>query len=148
MNLPTASLRQIDEEYIDSLSLEKLRHLSKKMLDDLREARDRLNQTSENSSRPSGSFAPWEKGSREQEEDVDDDDEDVEKSEDSSTDKETQTEDNDPPLKSEPENKRKAGKQPGAQGFGRRVELPITGEEIHKPSTCWACGEIFGEDAP
>ena len=147
MNLPTASLRQIDEEYIDSLSLEKLRHLSKKMLDDLREARDRLNQTSENSSRPSGSFALWEKGSREQEEDVDDE-EDVEKSEDSSTDKATQTEDNDPPLKSEPENKRKAGKQPGAQGFGRRVELPITGEEIHKPSTCWACGEIFGENAP
>ncbi|MGP8329785.1 MAG: hypothetical protein ACT6FF_05660, partial [Methanosarcinaceae archaeon] len=62
MNLATASLRQIDEEYIDSLSLEKLRHLSKKILDDLKEARDRLNQTPENSSRPSGSFAPWEKG--------------------------------------------------------------------------------------
>ncbi len=142
--MPADSLRQIDEDYIDSLSLEKLRHLSKKMLDDLREARDRLNQTSENSSRPSGSFAPWEKGSRGQEED----DVDVEKSEDSSTDKATQTEDNDPPLKSEKENKRKAGKQPGAQGNGRRVELPITGEEIHKPSICWACGEIFGEDAP
>jgi hypothetical protein len=141
MNLSGASLSQIDEEYIDSLPLGKLRHLSKKLLGDLKEARDRINQTPENSSRPSGSFAPWEKGSKGQKE------KDCEESEASSvSDKSTESNGDTPAPNSEPENKRKAGKQPGAKGYGRSVELPITGEEIHKPSKCSACGEIFGEE--
>ena len=144
MNLPEGSLRQIDEEYIDSLSLEKLRHLSKKMLDDLRDARDRLNQTPENSSRPSGSLAPWEKGSNQEEK------EDTEKGEDASAEgKATHSDDKNSPLpNSEPENKRKAGKQSGAKGFGRNIDIPITGEEVHKATECSACGELFGKDAP
>jgi transposase len=144
MNLPDDSLRQIDKDYINSLSLKKLQHLSEKMLEDLREARDRLNQTPENSSRPSGSLAPWEKGSKRQTEEQK---EDAEKSEDTSVEgKSTQTNNNNPAPKSEPENKRNAGKQPGAKGFGRCVALPITGEEVHKPSECSACGELFEED--
>ena len=146
MNLPDDSLRQIDKEYINSLSLGKLQHLSEKMLEDLREARERLNQTPENSSRPSGSLAPWEKGSKAQEEGQK---EDAEKSENSDTkDKSAEGNDANSLPKSEPENKRKAGKQPGAKGFGHQVELPVTGEEVHKPSECSACGEIFGEDVP
>lgn len=143
MNLSGVSLSQLDEEYIDSLSLEKLRHLSKKLLDDLKEARDRLNQTPENSSRPSGSFAPWEKGSKGQ------DEEDTKESESSGeSDNSTGANgDTSPPSNATSENKRNAGKQPGAKGFGHHVELPITGEEIHKPSKCSACGEYFGEDA-
>ncbi len=146
MNLATASLRQIDEEYIDSLSLEKLRHLSKKILDDLKEALDRLNQTPENSSRPSGSFAPWEKGTNDQDETQKGD---AEKSETSDTQGEaTRSNNNTPPPHPEQENKRNAGKQPGAKGFGRHVELPITGEEIHKPTECSTCGEFFEKDTP
>jgi len=145
MNLVAASLRQIDEEYIDSLSLEKLRHLSKRLLGDLKEARDRLNQTPENSSRPSGSFAPWEKVSKGQEEDRKEDSEKGEASEEQE--QATKPNDSPPPPKTETENKRKAGKQSGAKGFGHHVELPITGEEVHKPTECSACGEIFGEDA-
>ncbi len=142
MNLSGTSLSQIDEEYIDSLSLEKLRRLSKKLLDDLKEARDRINQTPENSSRPSGSFAPWEKGSKGQdEEDADESESFNEKG------KSTEASGNTASSDSTPENNRKAGKQPGAKGYGRRVELPITGEEIHKPSKCSACGDFFGDDA-
>lgn len=144
MNLAAVSLRQIDEEYIDSLSLEKLRHLSKKILGDLKETRDRLNQTPENSSRPSGSFAPWEKVSKDQEEDQK---EDAEKGEAfDEQEKATQSNDNTPPSNTELENKRNAGKQPGAKGFGHHVELPITGEEIHRPTECTTCGEFFDEN--
>jgi len=141
MNLSGASLSQIDEDYIDTLSLEKLRRLSKKLLDDLKEARDRLNQRPENSSRPSGSFAPWEKGSKGQ------DEEDADESGSSSVSGNSpEANGNTSPTNSTPENKGKAGKQSGAKGYGRRVELPVTGEEIHKPSKCSACGDIFGEE--
>lgn len=144
MNLPDDSLRQIDKEYINSLSLEKLQHLSEKMLEDLREARERLNQTPENSSRPSGSFAPWEKGSSNAQEEGQKDD--AKKSENSDTkDKSAEGNDANSLPKSEPENKRKAGKQPGAKGFGHQIELPVTGEEVHKPKECSACGEDFEE---
>ncbi len=60
MSLADHDLRQINREYLASLSLEHLLRLSGKMLDDLRDARDQLNQTPQNSSRPSGSYAPWE----------------------------------------------------------------------------------------
>ena len=60
MRLTEHDLRQINQEYLASLSLEQLLHLSEKMLDDLRTARERLNQSPQNSSRPSGSYAPWE----------------------------------------------------------------------------------------
>ncbi len=149
MKLPDSSLRQIDKEYINSLPLEKLQHLSEKMLDDLREARERLNQTPENSSRPSGSFAPWEKGSSSKEEqetkkDAEDSSKDTDEDSDSATPDENKSSKEQP--KPQPENKRTVGKQPGAEGFGRRLELPITGEEIYKPRECLACGETFSKD--
>ena len=62
MKLKDHDLRQIDSKYLASLEPEKLLEVSSKLLADLKEARERLNQTSQNSSRPSGSFAPWEGG--------------------------------------------------------------------------------------
>lgn len=59
MRLTDHDLKQLNVTYLASLSPEQLLYLSKKMLDDLRDARDRLNQTPQNSSRPSGSYAPW-----------------------------------------------------------------------------------------
>ena len=66
MRLSNHDLRQIDQDYLARLSPEQLLHLSEKLLDDLRNARDRLNQTSQNSSRPSGSYAPWEQNGGDQ----------------------------------------------------------------------------------
>jgi len=60
MQLTDNDLKQINQEYLASLSPGHLLHLSSKLLDDLRDARDRLNQTPQNSSRPSESYAPWE----------------------------------------------------------------------------------------
>jgi transposase len=62
MILSDHSLRQIDEESIDSLSEDAVRALAIKLLNDLKEARERLNRNSQNSSVPPGSEAPWEKG--------------------------------------------------------------------------------------
>jgi len=52
MQLSDHSLRQIDEAYLDRLGDGALRALSAKLLLDLKEARERLNQTSRNSSLP------------------------------------------------------------------------------------------------
>ena len=43
MRLTEHDLRQINQEYLASLTLEQLLHLSEKMPDDLRTARERLN---------------------------------------------------------------------------------------------------------
>ena len=61
MHLSDHSLCQIDDAYIRSLDPEALRVLLVKLLEDLKEARDRLNQGPENSSRPPSSRAPWER---------------------------------------------------------------------------------------
>ena len=53
-------LKQIDQDYLKTLPPSKLLDVSLKLLEDLKEAHDRLNQTPQNSSRPSGSCAPWE----------------------------------------------------------------------------------------
>ena len=60
MELTDHDLKQLDEAYLSKLSPEQLLGLSEKLLQDLREARDRLNERPQNSSRPSGSYAPWE----------------------------------------------------------------------------------------
>ncbi|MEO5330350.1 MAG: hypothetical protein H7829_19160 [Magnetococcus sp. THC-1_WYH] len=45
--------------------------------------------------------------------------------------------------------KRNPGKQPGAAGHGRKVELPLAGsDEIHRASRCAGCSAELGEDSP
>ena len=61
MHLSEHSLRQLDHAYLDALDEAALRGLSAKLLDDLQEAWDRLNQGPENSSRPPSRRAPWER---------------------------------------------------------------------------------------
>ncbi len=59
MKLTDNDLRQIDEAYLRSLSREQLETVSERLLADLKEARERLNQNPSNSSRPPSSRAPW-----------------------------------------------------------------------------------------
>ncbi len=61
MELSSQDVSQLDEEQLLSLSEAELRRLSIKLLNDLKEARERLEQNSRNSSRPPSSEAPWEK---------------------------------------------------------------------------------------
>ena len=70
MHLSDHDLRQMDEGWLEKLPEDKLRQVSARILQDLKEARDRLNQTPDNSSRPPSSRAPWEKGQAKEQEPV------------------------------------------------------------------------------
>jgi transposase len=62
MHLSDHDLKQLDDDYLRGLSAESLRSLSGKLLADLKEAHDRLNQNPSNSSRPPRTRAPWARG--------------------------------------------------------------------------------------
>jgi transposase len=150
MRFTEHDLRQLDEAYLEGCSARQLREVSKRLLEDLKEARDRLNQTPANSSRPSGSMAPWERGessaakqsaSAEKEAESEDanteqrDDEDAAGAEKHSASRVS------PSTRTAPSRQAKSrGKQPGAPGYGRTQVFPATDWQAHHPSTCAACG--------
>ena len=155
MHLTDHDLKQLDEEVVRSLSADQLIVLSVKMLADLKESRDRLNQDPGNSSRPPSSRLPWEGGnSEEPTESQELEPEGIPKGNDEETEEandreEPSEEDGSQPGESGREEKKKGtpGKREGAPGYGRTVELPVTGERIYRPAACVLCGESFSEDA-
>jgi transposase len=167
MEVTNHSLSQITAETLDKLSHDELLYLSNKLLKDLKEARDRLNQNPSNSSKPSGSMPPWEKGGVDKSGEADVDAEDHQDSEgqtanDTEEDQpgaseETQSandnagassangvDEGEPPFSSDtpkPERK-KPGKQEGAPGYGRVWNPECTEAEIHcHPMNCTVCGQ-------
>ena len=64
MKLSDHDLRQIDEERINKLSETAVKSLLITLLNDPKDARERQNQNSKNSSIPPGSEAPWDKASK------------------------------------------------------------------------------------
>ena len=156
MHLSDHSLSQLDEAYVQALDEGRLRGLSLRLLEDLKEARERLRQNPNNSSRPPSSRAPWERPSAGDEE--------------ADADAITATEDDASPdaAPTPPEDatgtpathaptrdgreteqrKRKAGKQPGAPGFGRTQVFKAHETLIHRPSACAACAAALPGDAP
>jgi len=166
MKLSDHDLRQIDEEKINKLSKTAVKNLSITLLNDLKEARERLNQNSKNSSLPPSSEAPWDKASK-----YEDAEEDAQSLNDiEALDKaihadkqalggDCQVEEIDTPppseASSEPETKatpvatqegstpRKPGKQPGAQGFGREQKITVHQHEPHYPDQCVLCNAVF-----
>ncbi len=151
MVLKEQELLQIDERYIRNLldkDPEALAGLSIQLTNDLKEALERLNQNPNNSSRPSGSFAPWDKSTSNDEEDEPDDDEDDVVSEESkksdpktggSSAIETGDDTTNTNHKSQAQEKRKPGKQLGSQGFGRTQKLKVTATEHHHCDECPIC---------
>jgi len=170
MKIKDHDLRQLNEERLQTL-LEKnpaaLLQLTNRLLDDLKEARERLNQNPSNSSRPSGSQDPWFRaGDDESTGEMEDDDEgteEVEEEEDDSSDRKPEesgsassekedSHDNESPKEktgkgrsSQPKNK--PGKQPGAQGFGRTRELVINETIHHHPDQCAICGDPLNPES-
>lgn len=153
MILKDPELRQIDEDFLRRLKEkdpEALADLSLKLATDLKEARERLNQTASNSSRPSGSFPLWDKGGT-ADDDLSDDENFPEVTSDGATDQETNpteavdsvsTDESTPEHDrvDEPPEKRKPGRQTGSQGFGRTQLLAVTHTEHHRPNQCLVCG--------
>ncbi len=159
MTLSDHSLRQLDEESLDSLSEAAVRVLAIKLLIDLKEAREQLNQNAQNSSRPPSSAAPWDKGSTDSDDDQEDDTEEGEAlstekasaaappdSSDASDEDAAQTQASETAPTSPTKIARKPGKQPGAQGFGRTQIIPIHGQEHYHPKACACCGAAFGDE--
>ena len=162
MHLSEHDLKQLDEERIRSLPAESLRTLSVKLLVDLKEARDRLNQSPENSSRPPSSRAPWQSASADGPDPSEGEDEEEEE-EGMPIDRqaEQEAEPSDPPSgapesageqrtggKPAKKSRGKPGKPAGAPGYGRRVELAVTAERTHRPVECALCGQALTPDAP
>jgi hypothetical protein len=137
MQLSDRDLSELDEEDLLNLPEEVLRFLSIHLLNDLKEARERLNQNSRNSSRPPSSEAPWEKDGDQNESESVEADNNANQTEPNldkeSSQKTQQTENN------ATEEKRKPGKQPGAQGFGRQQTLAVTDYREHHPEQCEIC---------
>lgn len=160
MHLSDHSLSQLDEGYVQALDEGRLRGLSLRLLEDLKEARERLRQNPNNSSRPPSSRAPWERPSTEDEEAIEaadadaitarpDDESPAEATtppEDSPGTPETSAPARDRRATEKP--KRKAGKQPGAPGFGRTQVFKAQQTLHHRPSACAACAEALPGDAP
>lgn len=177
MNLSDHDLRQLDGSYIDSLARDQMKELSLKLLADLKVARDRLNRTSQNSSVPSGSQSPWANGtgteasSEPDEEDTEEEglfgNAQIEASEEQSEEAKNDgmadgtvepspgkqagsasSDQSGSDSKLSNGTKRKPGKQPGAPGYGRKVELPLSGPDvIHRASHCAGCSVEFDSDA-
>src|SRR5574342_154755 len=146
MHLTPHSLHQIDDAYLQSWEVEALRGLSMRLLADLQEAWDRLNQGPDNSARPPSSRVPWERtgGARAAAADADADaaegDRDPEPAE---RNPEEPTVVAPPVAEAKPASApaaRKAGKQPGAPGIGRTQVFQAHEEQRHYPVVCAGCG--------
>ena len=129
---------------------ETVRGLLARALDDLRQARDRLNQNPTNSSRPPGSMEPWRKGAA---------DEPAARPDDGAAHHAEAAEAK--AARSEPDSAAEAeegattkavahgvapgrpGKPVGAAGFGRTQKLAPTQTEEHHPVRCAACARGF-----
>ena len=158
MHLSDHSLSQLDETYVQALDEARLRGLSLRLLEDLKEARERLRQNPANSSRPPSSRAPWERPSAGDEEPSDDAEASLPAQDRDSPDAASASpeEPPDPPETQAPEHaaskpekpKRKPGKQPGAPGFGRTQVFKAHETIVHRPETCAACAEALPAQAP
>lgn len=154
MRLTEHDLRQINHVYLETLPQGKLIEVAKTLVDDLKDARDRLNQNPQNSSRPPSSREPWLRAKLEEElesseEEAEDGELEAQSNSEDESSEDDSPEEKQPPEKSvkeKPERKadkekpeRKAGKQKGAAGVGRTQKLAITGEEIHSATVCAVC---------
>ncbi len=139
MLLNNHSLGQIDERYIRSLSHEDLIKLSTKLLEDLKEARERLNQGPSNSSRPPSSQAPWASGEEEDEPSS----EETISAEDEAGIGEEETEAASGKAASNTQagatKRGKAGKQEGTPGYGRTQQVAVTHTVDHRAESCEVC---------
>ena len=132
-------LRQINQAYIESLDIETAKKLASKLLEDLKEARERLNQNPNNSSRPPSSTEPWIIADIEAEEDSD------AAGKDSSSGSERSEANEKKSDKKQNTKSRKPGKQKGAEGKGRTQRLKITGIVVHFAEQCAICDRELTE---
>jgi hypothetical protein len=149
----------MDDGWVGTLTPSQKDDLVKRLLLELREARDRLNQSPSNSSKPPSSRAPWDSPSRGDKADEPPiatstpgsgslqatqdgrDDGGVE------SDGASPSEDGAPSASTKKPSGKKAGKQIGAQGYGRTQKLAYTGSRDHFAQHCAGCGSCLPRDS-
>jgi len=142
-HLSDHDLKQLDEDYRCGLPAEPLRLLSGKLLADLKEAHDRLNQNPSNSSRPPSTRVPWEKAEVEAEAPTDRPEVDAVAAPEVEADRTL------PEGEAKPRDETKPGRpgrRRGAPGASRTQVLPVDATEMHRPETGAACGTPLGEE--
>ena len=152
MHLSKHDLFQMTDEWLQKLPADLLLEVSRRLLHDVQELQDRLNQNPDNSSRPPTSQPPWAKtgGSEEQDGAADErDSADVAAEPAGSSTEETEQA---PPVDGQRPSAKKGsgkrpGKQPGSPGHGRSQKLVITARCEHRPGICAACAAALPADA-
>ena len=146
MYLSKHDLLQMDDEWLKKLPAERLLEVSKRLLHDVKALQDRQNQTPNNSSRPPGSQAPWERsassGESIQETEAGSAENRAKRAgEAKSAPPETSTRAEKPASDGQDKKSgKKRGKQPGSPGHGRTQKLMVTDTLDHHPEYCAACG--------
>ena len=161
MKLTDFDLRQMDEKYLAARTLEQLLHLSTRLLGDLRQARDQLNRTPDNSSMPPSSQAFRGKPGGQPDEDesaheaqAHEPPAQVAAPQDDGAEQLEQTEPQNKPdsVSEATENiqapKRAPGRQLGAQGHGRTQRIEPNQQVDHRVACCAACGEGNSSQTP
>lgn len=148
MTLSDRDLSQMDTDYLDNLPEGELRPLSKRLLADLKEARERLKQSPETSSRPPSSREPWKASPSDGQRT------DVELAPETSP-PSASTESSEAELPGQDvatspttgvtEHPKKAGRRPGSEGHSRTLTLPVTQTFAHHPACCSGCGKPFAD---
>jgi hypothetical protein len=149
-------IKQVDDHYLRGLPAESLQSFSGKLLADLKEPHDRLDQNPSNSSRPPSTRAPWEKDDGGLDKTRTPDAGEIEaeaptgrakgdwvavqnvKGHSTSAEGEAKPRDETKPGRPE--------RRKGAPGVSRTQVLPVGATEMHRPATCAACGTPLSED--
>ena len=151
MHLRKHDLLQMNDEWLKKLPAERLLEVSKRLLDDVKELHDRLNQNPDNSSRPPTSQAPWERASEAevgQDSPSETNPAEADEGETETGEVREETAQSEEKSPSAPKAaKKKAGKQPGSPGFGRTQKLTVTATCEHRPEHCAACALALAADA-
>ena len=150
MHFTKNDLQQLTADYVGKLSPERRAALCHELRTDLMRAHEQLEQNPANSSRPSSSQALWERSSSKEKTSPDDV---PEKKKDEPEEEDHEDKDSTPSKASSealphppPEQKRKAGKQPGAPGYGRTQQFTEVKQEEHRPVCCKGCGHTFSSE--
>jgi len=149
MKFTKNDLLQMDADFVKNLTNAQVRQLSLDLLDQTKELMDRLNQNSSNSSKPPSQNPPWSMGNAEDDSTIGGTDKtDLDNQENNTnSDVPVAPDDNQTQENSNSTRKRNPGKQPGAPGYGRTIEIPITNTQNHVPCECVVCGEKFTDDS-
>jgi len=153
MHLTDHDLRQLDRDALSRLGEEAVRRLAERLLADLKDARDRLNQDSRNSSRPPGSDSVYRqpRGAAEPDPPMDSAPGDPSTTVADEPGEVVEAGGDGAPMAKAPSGAaapaaRRPGRQPGAPGFGRTQKLTVNAVRDHWPERCAACDEPFAAD--